>query len=373
MRAEIEGGTYQPETDPGETIVDRLRLREMTITGRTVGYATAALLAALGASRSASAQETPPAPRFGDRGQLVVTADRLLPIFGFTTQTITSMEGAATTKITDSGTSIAFLVGHEPTLGAVHTDPARRGGLQRSAGGSRSGGSFEFAFGRRGLTQPKSERQATERRPTARRARRARRSSASRRAAATCSRSGPTRLLAAPRVRVLFGADAHRADEQREQHAGVDRHRHTLLARPRSSARMATAAPRAPARGPAREHPPSRAPTRRRSRRARTRRTVPTTCRCSTSVCPPASARGSISSAEARDFHGAFGAAGQAGFADADGRGDRAADAAQDGDGADERPRGYPRRRRPGRAGKASYAVSRCADASGEISGESAP
>jgi opacity protein-like surface antigen len=87
---------------------------------RTVLGATT-LLAVLAASSSAAAQDVGP-PSFGARGQLVLSADRLLPVVSYTTQTITSMEGATTTKVTDSGASVAFF-GREPTLAAVHTIP----------------------------------------------------------------------------------------------------------------------------------------------------------------------------------------------------------------------------------------------------------
>jgi hypothetical protein len=70
------------------------------------------------------ADEPEPQPaRFGERNQLVITADRLVPIFGYTTQAITVNEGDTTTTITDSGASMAFLVGHEPSLGTMHTVP----------------------------------------------------------------------------------------------------------------------------------------------------------------------------------------------------------------------------------------------------------
>jgi len=62
-------------------------------------------------------------PRFGERGQLVVTADRLVPLLGYTSQSITASDGDITTKTTDSGASIAFLVGREPQLAAMHTVP----------------------------------------------------------------------------------------------------------------------------------------------------------------------------------------------------------------------------------------------------------
>ena len=80
------------------------------------------LLALLAASPVVAAQEVAPR-RFGDRGQLVLTADRLIPVLSYTTQTVTSIEGATTTKVTDDGASVALFVGREPSLGAVHTVP----------------------------------------------------------------------------------------------------------------------------------------------------------------------------------------------------------------------------------------------------------
>lgn len=118
----------------------------MTEAMKTAALGLCALLTALAAARPARAQETPAPPRFGDRGQLIVTADRLLPIFGFTSQTTTATEGAATTKITDSGTSLAFLVGREPTLGAVHTIPRLAVDFTVSKRLT-FGSSFAFAFG----------------------------------------------------------------------------------------------------------------------------------------------------------------------------------------------------------------------------------
>ena len=48
---------------------------------------------------------------FGERGQLVVTADRLVPLVGYTTQSITSVLGDETVKVTESGGSMAFFIG----------------------------------------------------------------------------------------------------------------------------------------------------------------------------------------------------------------------------------------------------------------------
>jgi hypothetical protein len=78
--------------------------------------------AVLAVTKGAAAQEDR-APRFGDRRQLIVSADRLVPLFGFTSQSITANDGDTTTKTTDSGASLAFLVGREPGLSVVHTVP----------------------------------------------------------------------------------------------------------------------------------------------------------------------------------------------------------------------------------------------------------
>jgi hypothetical protein len=115
----------------------------MTNSFRTALVATA-LVTALIPSRPAAAQEEPRS--FGARHQLILTADRLLPLLSVTTQTITSNDGAVTTEVTDSGTSVAFLVGREPALGAVHTLPRVAADFtvhDRLTVGS----SFAFAFG----------------------------------------------------------------------------------------------------------------------------------------------------------------------------------------------------------------------------------
>ena len=77
-------------------------------------------LAAFAAAGSARADEP---SRFGDRRQIVLTADRLMPLFGWSSQTITANDGAVTTETTDRGASFAFFVGKEPGLGIIHTVP----------------------------------------------------------------------------------------------------------------------------------------------------------------------------------------------------------------------------------------------------------
>lgn len=77
-------------------------------------------LVALLTPKSAAAQE---ANGFGEKTQLILTVDRLMPAFSYTSQTVTNTQGGATLKTTDSGTSAAFLFGREPNLGVVHTIP----------------------------------------------------------------------------------------------------------------------------------------------------------------------------------------------------------------------------------------------------------
>lgn len=105
----------------------------------------ALLLAMLAVPAPASAQELA-RPRFGDRGQLVLTADRLLPVASYTTQTITSIEGATTTKVTDDGASVALFIGREPSLAAVHTIPRLAADFTVMTHVT-VGTSFAFAFG----------------------------------------------------------------------------------------------------------------------------------------------------------------------------------------------------------------------------------
>lgn len=80
----------------------------------------ATLLALVAAPANATAQQ---ARRLGDRpGQLVISADRLLPVASYTRQTITSTQGATRRETEDHGGSIAFF-GREPEPGAVHAIP----------------------------------------------------------------------------------------------------------------------------------------------------------------------------------------------------------------------------------------------------------
>lgn len=117
----------------GARVVARVLLTSLGIAG----------VACVSAPREASAQD---AQGFGEKHQLILGVDRLMPVLGYTSQTLTSTQGGATRKSTDSGTSMAVLLGREPSLGVVHTLPrvafdftiVRRLTL---------GGSFAFAFG----------------------------------------------------------------------------------------------------------------------------------------------------------------------------------------------------------------------------------
>jgi hypothetical protein len=102
----------------------------MTMTSTLAPRGASALLlglAVLAATRAAAAdepvQEPPARAAFGDRGELLVSADRLVPLLGYTTQSITARQGDVTTTVTDDGTSVALLFGREPGLGSVHTVP----------------------------------------------------------------------------------------------------------------------------------------------------------------------------------------------------------------------------------------------------------
>lgn len=87
------------------------------MTPRAVGIATL-LLATTPAI--AHAEDAP--PRFARAGQIILTADRLVPLVSHTWQSIEAQEGSTSLVTKDSGTSIAF-VGREPNLGTAHTVP----------------------------------------------------------------------------------------------------------------------------------------------------------------------------------------------------------------------------------------------------------
>ena len=75
---------------------------------------------AASAPGSAAAQE---ANGFGEKSQLIVSVDRLVPLLSFSSQTVTTTQGGTSLQTTDTGTSAVFLIGREPNLSVVHTVP----------------------------------------------------------------------------------------------------------------------------------------------------------------------------------------------------------------------------------------------------------
>jgi hypothetical protein len=112
-------------------------------THRILGSALLAGLLAIGLPRTASAQE---ANGFGEKHELIVSVDRFVPLLSYSSQTLTNTQGGTTLKTTDSGTSLVFLFGREPSLGVVHTLP--RVAFDFSIVNRLTlGGSFAFAIG----------------------------------------------------------------------------------------------------------------------------------------------------------------------------------------------------------------------------------
>lgn len=96
------------------------------------------------APRDASAQEH--ANGLGEKHQLIISVDRLVPILSYTSQTVSSTGGGQTLEDNRTGTSAGFLLGQEPSLGAVHTIPRVAFDftiIQRLT----LGGAVAFAFG----------------------------------------------------------------------------------------------------------------------------------------------------------------------------------------------------------------------------------
>jgi hypothetical protein len=69
-----------------------------------------AVSAALLAPSMAEAQE---AHGFGSQTQLIISADRLVPLFAWTSSTVTAEEGGRTTEVTQSDTSTSILWGND--------------------------------------------------------------------------------------------------------------------------------------------------------------------------------------------------------------------------------------------------------------------
>jgi hypothetical protein len=80
----------------------------------------AAAIAALAWSGQAGAQD---AKGFGEKGQLILSADRLFPLFSYTSFSTTETDNNVTTTQTDKGSSFVLLLGAEPGVSSIHTVP----------------------------------------------------------------------------------------------------------------------------------------------------------------------------------------------------------------------------------------------------------
>jgi hypothetical protein len=86
---------------------------------RTLGACAA--LTALAWSGRSDAQE---AKGFGERGQLIISADRLFPLFSYTSVSTTeTRDNNTTVTTTDKGSSFVMLIGAEPEVSSIHTVP----------------------------------------------------------------------------------------------------------------------------------------------------------------------------------------------------------------------------------------------------------
>jgi hypothetical protein len=99
--------------------------------------------------RTAEAQE---ANGFGEKGELIITADRLIPVLSYGSTSVTHNQAGGSVKTTEAGTSVALLLGHEPGLGIVHTLP--RVAIDYAVINHLTiGGSFALAFGLSGTRE----------------------------------------------------------------------------------------------------------------------------------------------------------------------------------------------------------------------------
>jgi hypothetical protein len=118
---------------------------------RTLAFSlgVSGVLAAI-APYEASAQE---ANGFGEKGELIVTADRLMPLFSYSSQTLhTTAQGGQDSKVSSSGTSIALLFGREPDI-AINPHTVPRVAIDYTVINHLTvGGSFVVAFGLGGST-----------------------------------------------------------------------------------------------------------------------------------------------------------------------------------------------------------------------------
>lgn len=89
------------------------------------GFGTSALaaLATIAAMTWTTPSEAQEAGGLGAKGQLLVSADRLFPLFSYSRVSVTRTEAGRELTSSVSGSSLVMLVGTEPELGTVHTIP----------------------------------------------------------------------------------------------------------------------------------------------------------------------------------------------------------------------------------------------------------
>jgi hypothetical protein len=80
----------------------------------------ATAFAVLATSTPARAQD---AHGFGERNQLILSADRLFPFFSYTSTSVTRTNNGTTTTVTDKGSSLVLLFGSDAPEGRIHTIP----------------------------------------------------------------------------------------------------------------------------------------------------------------------------------------------------------------------------------------------------------
>jgi hypothetical protein len=79
--------------------------------------------AAAGVSASTASASAGDAHGFGEKGQLILSADRLFPFFSYSSQSVTRTNNGTTETVTEKGSSLVLLLGSEGPLQKVHTIP----------------------------------------------------------------------------------------------------------------------------------------------------------------------------------------------------------------------------------------------------------
>src|SRR5687767_89260 len=110
-------------------------------------HAFLAAAAVLGTSLVSSAANAADANGLADQTQLILTADRLVPVFAYSSVSTTQTEGPNTTTETTNGSSTSLLLGEPLSVATIHTVP--RVGFDFAIGASHFtvGGALVFGFG----------------------------------------------------------------------------------------------------------------------------------------------------------------------------------------------------------------------------------